>query len=79
MYYEEQIINGVLCWRNDPDGPWTTFSHVALSERVLRNTQQIADLTAKLEQRNKDCAEHMLDLARLAKRVSESTKLRSKY
>ena len=26
MYYEERIINGVLSWRDTPDGQWTPFT-----------------------------------------------------
>ena len=26
MYYEEQVILGVLCWRNIPEGAWTEFT-----------------------------------------------------
>ena len=26
MYYEEKIINGILCWRSIPKGMWTAYS-----------------------------------------------------
>ena len=31
MYYEEKIIDGVLCHRDDPDGKWIPFTIEALS------------------------------------------------
>ena len=30
MYYEEKIIDGVLCWRNSPDGEWIQKTHKRL-------------------------------------------------
>ena len=30
MYYEEQVIDGVLCWRTDPDGEWNKFDYAKL-------------------------------------------------
>lgn len=35
MYYEEKIINGVLCWRNDSEGEWTPFTIEALSSAYV--------------------------------------------
>lgn len=34
MFYEEKIINGVLCWRSTPDGKFTPFTMEQLSNRV---------------------------------------------
>lgn len=34
MFYEERFIDGVLCWRNRPDGEWTAFSAYELSEML---------------------------------------------
>ncbi len=31
MYYEEEIVNGVLCWRNTPDGEWIQYTVEALT------------------------------------------------
>lgn len=35
MYYEEKIINGVLCYRNDPNREWTPFTIEALSTALV--------------------------------------------
>lgn len=34
MYYEEKIIDGILCWRSGPNDPWTRFSMKDLSQRA---------------------------------------------
>jgi hypothetical protein len=34
MYYEEQIVNCVLCWRNNPYGNWTPFSIQELTNKI---------------------------------------------
>lgn len=33
MYYEERLINGLMCWRGHPDGAWTVYTLEELSER----------------------------------------------
>jgi hypothetical protein len=35
MFYEEQIINGVLCFRNTPNGEWNEFTIQQLSEKCF--------------------------------------------
>jgi len=34
MYHEEKIINGVLCWRGDPNGEWTPFTPEQLTAKM---------------------------------------------
>ena len=34
MYYEEKVINGILCWRKDPEGEFTAFTAAQLSEMI---------------------------------------------
>ncbi len=36
MYYEEHVVNGVLCWRNTPGGEWVPKSPGELTARLLR-------------------------------------------
>ena len=51
MYYEEKIINGILCYRCYPDGEWRELSKKDL-------TNQINKLKEKLkEQEEKQLAE----------------------
>lgn len=35
MYYDEQIINGRLCWRNTPGGEWKQKTPQQLTEMLL--------------------------------------------
>ena len=39
MYYEEREFDGVLCWRDDPHGPWKEYSKKELSFKV-KNSQK---------------------------------------
>ena len=42
MYYEEEIIDGVLMWRGSPDGEWQPVSGVA--EQYVAQKAVIAEL-----------------------------------
>lgn len=35
LYYEEEIIDGVLCWRSHPKGEWTAFSAEQLTKKLM--------------------------------------------
>ena len=35
MYYEEKVIDGILCHRNTPDGEFKQLSHVELTRRLV--------------------------------------------
>ena len=35
MYYEEKLINGVLMFKNNPDGEWKQCSIIQMGERIL--------------------------------------------
>jgi hypothetical protein len=35
MFYEEQLIDGVLHWRGTPDGEWVAVSAERLSSRIV--------------------------------------------
>jgi hypothetical protein len=36
MYYEEKIIDGILCWRSNPDGEWKKFRVEVLTGEIVR-------------------------------------------
>lgn len=42
MYYEEKVIDGVLCARGTPDGEWMQLSKVALTELLIAARDRIA-------------------------------------
>lgn len=35
MFYEEQVVNGVLCWRNDPRDEFTPYTIEQLTRKYL--------------------------------------------
>jgi len=47
MYYEEKVINGILCWRGDPKGSFQTCGVNRLNERIRELEEEIQDM--KLE------------------------------
>lgn len=40
MYYEEQVRNGVLCYRSTPDGEWAPMSAERLTAMLLELRQR---------------------------------------
>lgn len=42
MYYEEQVIDGQLCYRTTPDGPWAVVEYKDLVQRAIRAKRQFA-------------------------------------
>lgn len=43
MYYDEQVINGVLCHRGTPQGEWIPFTLEALSISLVAMRRQVKD------------------------------------
>lgn len=35
MFYEEQVINGILCCRSTPNGEWREMNTTQLTQRIL--------------------------------------------
>jgi hypothetical protein len=50
VYYEEKIINGVLCWRSTPNGDWIEKTPKQLTEQLVaeRGERKDADECANL-------------------------------
>ena len=48
MYYEEKIINGVLCCRTTPDGIWQPFTLEELSTRLEAKEKECEKLKSLL-------------------------------
>lgn len=44
MYYEEAIINGILCCRTTPGGLWFELSKEGLTERIISLKEENARL-----------------------------------
>lgn len=49
MYYEEKVINGVLCWRGLPTDTWQECSSRELTNRLLRLRKTVETAAEKLE------------------------------
>lgn len=48
MYYEEKMIDGVLCWRGGQNDEWQPISTEGLSRRLLAADSRVADLEGLL-------------------------------
>lgn len=49
MYYDEQVINGVLCHRGTPDGQWIAFTSKELTAKIIKLKDECRDLEVQLE------------------------------
>lgn len=41
MYYIEQIVDGVLCYRLIPDGPWHEMTKEQLTNKIMKLQQEL--------------------------------------
>lgn len=46
MYYVEEIINGILCFKNTPNGIWKPLSEKVITERLDAANKQLSSLQA---------------------------------
>lgn len=46
MWYEERIINGVLCFRGTPNGDWHEFTKESLTKDLIEARKKIEELEA---------------------------------
>ena len=49
MYYEEQWVDGALCWRTSPDGAWTRYTANELAHRYESAEKRASDAQATVE------------------------------
>lgn len=49
MYYEEKMIDGVLCWRGGQNDEWQPISTESLSRRLLAADSRVAELEGQVE------------------------------
>ena len=47
MYYAEEIINGVLCFKFTPEGDWIEFSKESLTRVIINLRKSIEILNLK--------------------------------
>ena len=58
MFYEEQIINGVLMFRHTPDGEWMPYSIEDMSKRIVDIESLNDALKLQLGKDHKESEEH---------------------
>lgn len=49
MYYKEEIVNGILCWRGTPKGKWKEFSKEELTARIDKLERALIEKTENLK------------------------------
>lgn len=49
MYYEEEVINGRLCWRGLPGEEWKPFTQAELTTKLLETRDTLIKLTTETE------------------------------
>ncbi len=42
MYYTEEIINGILCYKTTPNGKWKEMSKEKLTKRILELQERLS-------------------------------------
>ena len=42
MYYKEEVVNGVLCWKDTPDGKWNPFTPEQLTLQLMATKRALA-------------------------------------
>ena len=57
MYYEEQIINGVLMFRITPDDDWRQCSIEKMSRRIVEMDAEVDALKLQLSKAQKEAEE----------------------
>lgn len=48
MYYKERLINGILMFKNTPDGDWKQCSIEQMGQRIIDLENTVIDLKACL-------------------------------
>ena len=52
MYYEEKVVDGILCYRYDPDDGWTEFSKEVLTTKYIAMTEENKIIKEKYKKDN---------------------------
>ena len=49
MYYKEEVINGVLCFKTTPNGEWKQFTLEQLTNKIVNLKNEVSQLNKELE------------------------------
>ena len=52
MYYDEQVINGILCHRTLPNGEWIPFTPEQITQKFVQAKERISQLVNEIEEMN---------------------------
>ncbi len=50
MYYAEEVVNGVLCWRDTPDGKWNPFTTEQLTLQLMATKRALVLSELRIEE-----------------------------
>lgn len=73
MYYEEKMINGVLCWRGNPDDDFTPYTLEELSRKFEDEQKQKAAIDEISCRRYEEILELRAQLARCVELILNSS------
>lgn len=51
MYYDEEVINGILCHRGTPNGEWIPFTPEQLTQKYIQAKERVFELVRQDEER----------------------------
>ena len=54
MYYQEQVIDGVLHYKTTPDSSWIPFSATSMTSKYVCSQMLVNELTETVEQLIRD-------------------------
>jgi hypothetical protein len=52
MYYEEKVIDGILCWRGTPTGGWLPKTRRELTAALVELREFLEDLNDRARERD---------------------------
>jgi hypothetical protein len=56
MYYVEEIINGVLCFKSTPNGEWRALTPEQLTDKIVKlRNQNVSNCKVAVEFGYKQC------------------------
>ena len=53
MYYKEEIVDGILCYKHTPDGEWIPMSPEKMTRKIMQLRIEVEILKSKLERESR--------------------------
>lgn len=51
MYYDEEVVNGILCHRGTPNGKWIPFTPEQLTQKYIQAKDRVFELVRQDEEK----------------------------